>query len=214
MNIARTTGLRPIICAVTSTCMAIYDHFARFYDLAFAPAERLFLGRWRRETLSLLPDDAVILELGAGTGANFEFYPPNKHAVSSELSIEMLSAANKKIGSNALVQADAQQLPFPDDTFDAAFATLVFCSIPKPELAFAELMRVVNPGGNVVLLEHVRPPGVLGYVFDGLNFLTVAFIDDHFNRRTADIAAASGLEILEVRQKAAGAVSLIVCRVP
>ncbi|CAN5781957.1 class I SAM-dependent methyltransferase [soil metagenome] len=193
--------------------MTTYDHLARFYDLAFAPFERRFLGRWRRETLSLLPANAVILELGAGTGANFEFYPPNKHAVSSELSIEMLSAASKKVRSNVLVQSDAQQLPFPDDTFDAAFATLVFCSIPDPALAFAELRRIIKSGGSVVLLEHVRPPGILGYFFDALSVLTVAFIDDHFNRRTADIAAGSGLEVLEVRRKAAGAVNLIVCRV-
>lgn len=194
--------------------MAIYDHFARFYDLAFAPFERRFLGRWRRETLSFLPADAVILELGAGTGANFEFYPANKQAVSSELSIEMLTAASKKADSNVLIQADAQQLPFPDNTFDAAFATLVFCSIPEPPLAFAELLRSVKPGGTVVLLEHVRPPGILGYLFDALSVLTVALIDDHFNRRTADIAAGSGLHVLEVRSKAAGAVNLIVCRVP
>ncbi len=193
--------------------MATYDRLARFYDLAFAPFERRFLGRWRRETLSLLPADAVILELGAGTGANFEFYPTCKQAVSSEISVEMLNAASKKVGSNTLVQADAQQLPFPDDTFDAAFATLVFCSIPDPAMAFAELQRTIKSGGSVVLLEHVRPTGIVGYVFDALNVLTVAFIDDHFNRRTADIAAESGLEVLEVRRKAAGAVNLIVCRV-
>jgi ubiquinone/menaquinone biosynthesis C-methylase UbiE len=104
-------------------------------------------------------------------------------------------------------------LPFAENSFDAAFATLVFCSIPQPELAFVELQRVVRPGGKIVLLEHVRPNGFLGYVFDLLNVFTVALIDDHFNRRTAQLAENSGLKLMEVRQKAGGAVNIIVCEV-
>jgi SAM-dependent methyltransferase len=102
-------------------------------------------------------------------------------------------------------------LPFAANTFDAAFATLVFCSIPKPENAFRELRRVVKPNGKIVLLEHVRPNGLLGFAFDFLNILTVALIEDHFNRRTAKIAEDSGLKVLEVKRKAFGIVNLIVC---
>ena len=191
----------------------VYDKFAKAYDAVFAPFEKRFLSRWRAETLELVPKDSTILELGAGTGANFSFYPDFKHAVSSELSIKMLAIAKTKAGSNVLVQADAQNLPFAANLFDAAFATLVFCSIPKPERAFAELRRVIKPGGKIVLLEHVRPPGLLGFIFDGLNVLTVALIEDHFNRPTAETAERSGLKILEVRVKAFGTVNLIVCEV-
>lgn len=191
----------------------VYDKFAKAYDAAFAPFEKRFLSRWRTETLELLPKDSVILEIGAGTGANFAFYPDSIHAVSSELSIKMLEIAKSKAGSNVLVQADAQNLPFAVNVFDAAFATLVFCSIPNPATAFAELRRVIKPGGKIILLEHVRPPGLLGYFFDGLNVLTVALIDDHFNRTTAELAIKSGLRIVEVRRKAFGIVNLIVCEV-
>lgn len=192
----------------------VYDSFARIYDRAFAPFEKRFLGRWRNETLSLLPKDASILELGSGTGANFKYYPESLLAVSSELSMEMLRVAATKQRFNLLVEADAQSLPFPENCFDAAFATLVFCSIPKPELAFAEIRRVVRPGGKVVLLEHVRPPGFLGHVFDAASHVTVAFMDDHFNRRTAEIAASAGLAVTEVRSRAAGIVNLIICENP
>lgn len=201
-------------CDIVDADMAVYDSFARFYDRLFAPFEKRFLGRWRSETLSVLPLDAAILELGAGTGANFKFYPTSKIAISSEIASEMLMVAVTKRRSNQLVQADAQSLPFDENSFDAAFATLVFCSIPEPKLAFSELLRVVKPGGTLVLLEHVRPDGPLGVVFDALNVLTVALIDDHFNRRTADIAAAAGLEVLEIRRKAFGVINLIVCRIP
>lgn len=189
----------------------IYDKFAKGYDPALAPFEKRFLSRWRKETLSFLPEHARILEIGAGTGANFSFYPAAKCAVASEISIRMLETARQKTDEIRLVQADAETLPFAANSFDAAFATLVFCSIPKPENAFAELRRIVKPKGKIVLLEHVRPPGLPGYVFDFLNIFTVALIEDHFNRRTAEIAEKAGLKILEVKQKAFGIVNLIVC---
>lgn len=192
----------------------IYDKLARFYDTAFSPFEKRFLHRWRKETLSLLPSDGKILEVGCGTGANFELYPQNCNAVSSELSIKMLEFASAKLVGNKLVQADAESLPFAANSFDAAFATLVFCSIPDPAKAFREIARVLKPDAKLILLEHVRPLGGLGYAFDALNVVTTALIDDHFNRKTAEIAAQSGFEILEIREKAAGAVNLIVCKNP
>ena len=192
---------------------AVYDRFARHYDRFFAPLEWLGLARMRREAISLLPENASILEIGCGAGANFEFYPRCRRAVSSEFSIEMLHVAKGKSCGNHLIQADAQSLPFPAAEFDAALATLVFCSIPDPAAAFAELRRVVRPGGRVVLLEHVRPEGVLGPVFDLLDKATVALADDHFNRRTARIAEGSGLRLVEVRRKLAGVVNLIVAEV-
>lgn len=191
----------------------VYDNLAKFYDRAFAPFERRFLDRWRSETLSLLPKNAAILEIGAGTGANFKHYPHFHHAASTEISMKMLQVAQQKSIGNELIQADAQTLPFGENVFDAAFATLVFCSIPDPAAAFAELRRIVKPGGRVVLLEHVRPEGFAGILSDLLNVITVALIDDHFNRRTADIAAASGLRVREVRKKAGGIVNLIICEI-
>jgi ubiquinone/menaquinone biosynthesis C-methylase UbiE len=190
-----------------------YDKFADSYDRKIAPLEKRFLDRWRAETLAHLPENARILEIGAGTGLNFKHYPHCRHAVASELSFKMLEIAKTKTASIELVQADAEKLPFPDESFDAAFATLVFCSLPNPEQAFAELRRVLKSNGKIILLEHVRPKGLLGYLFDVLNLFTVALFEDHFNRRTAETAENSGLKILEVKPKAFGIVNLIVCEV-
>lgn len=192
---------------------AVYDKFAGNYDRAFAPLERLGLRRWRQEVIELLPVDADILEIGCGAGANFEFYPQCTRAVSSEISIRMLEVAETKRRENHLIQADAQSLPFGEDEFDAAFATLVFCSIPDPTLAFTELKRVIKPGGRIILLEHVRPEGILGPVFDIFNRITVLAAADHFNRETAQLAADAGLKIVEVRKKLGTIVNLIVCEV-
>jgi len=193
----------------------VYDRLASYYDRAFAPLERRFLARWRAQALGELPEDSRILEVGAGTGSNFPFYPLGTSGVASELSREMLKIArgkNRESGVH-LVQTNAELLPFRAASFDGAFATLVFCSIPSPQNAFSELLRVVRPGGTVVLLEHVRPKGLLGYVFDALSLLTVALFEDHFNRRTADEARRAGLRLLRVEPRMLGIFNLIVCEV-
>jgi phosphatidylethanolamine/phosphatidyl-N-methylethanolamine N-methyltransferase len=198
----------------TRTKPAIYDRLAGHYDRAIAPLERMFLARLRAQALKELPPESRILEVGAGTGLNFPFYPHGAHGVASEFSCEMLKVARGKNRPSSvhLVQTSAEQLPFPNDSFDAAFATLVFCSLPSPRNAFMELRRVVRPGGNVVLLEHVRPKGLPGYFFDALNVLTVALLDDHFNRRTAEEAETAGFQLLRVERYALGIINLIVCR--
>lgn len=111
-----------------------------------------------------------------------------------------------------LVQSDAERLPFADASFDAAVATLLFCSVASPQAAFAELRRVVRPGGNIALLEHVRPNGLLGYVFDALSVLTVALFDDHFNRRTAEEALRAGFKVLRIERHALGIFNIIILR--
>jgi phosphatidylethanolamine/phosphatidyl-N-methylethanolamine N-methyltransferase len=194
--------------------IAIYDRLATHYDRIIAPLEKRFLKRLRAQALALLPEDSRILEVGAGTGLNFPFYPHGAHGVASELSGEMLKLARGKNHPEGVhfVQTSAEQLPFQDKSFDAAFATLVFCSVASPQDAFNELRRVVRPGGQIVLLEHVRPSGLLGYLFDALSLLTVALFDDHFNRRTAQAAERAGLQLLRVERRMLGVVNLIVCR--
>ena len=192
-----------------------YDDIAPHYDKAMRPLDRWFLARLRETTFRYLPEDARILEIGAGTGRNFVYYPTNALSIASEPSREMLKIASVKKRSDTiqLIQSCAEQLPFADDCFDAAFATLVFCSLDRPNEAFVELRRVVKSGGTVILLEHVRPNGLLGPVFDLLNLVTVPLFDDHFNRRTAEEAQANGLKLVKVERSLMGIINLISCRV-
>ncbi|HVF51262.1 MAG TPA: methyltransferase domain-containing protein [Pyrinomonadaceae bacterium] len=199
----------------TTRVRATYDRLASRYDAGMRPLERWGLARLRAATLRALPEGSRVLEVGAGTGANFPFYPRGSSGVASELSAEMLRVARMKERPAGvwLVRSRAEHLPFADAAFDAAFATLVFCSVTSPARAFSELRRVVRRGGTIALLEHVRPEGLLGYVFDALNLCTVALCDDHFNRRTALEAERAGLRVVSVERRLHGILQIIVCRV-
>jgi ubiquinone/menaquinone biosynthesis C-methylase UbiE len=188
-----------------------YDRLAAKYDQAIGPLERWFLQRLRLETIAALPVGGRILELGSGTGLNFALYERTLHGVATEPSTEMLriAAMKPRPDSLQLVQSCAERLPFDDESFDAALATLVMCSVQSPEEVFAELRRVVRPGGTISLLEHVRPDGLLGPLFDLLNLLTAPLVDDHFNRQTCELARRSGLKITNIRKVGLGIINVI-----
>jgi ubiquinone/menaquinone biosynthesis C-methylase UbiE len=179
------------------------------------PLERFFLRALRARTLSALPESSLILEIGAGTGGNFPFYPKGARGVASELSAEMIRRAHGKTRPPEvhLVQTSAEALPFTDALFDAACATLLFCSLASPQKAFAELRRVVRPGGTIALLEHVRPRGLMGKLFDLLSVFTVWLFDDHFNRQTALEAERAGLQLVKVERRALGIINIILLKV-
>jgi ubiquinone/menaquinone biosynthesis C-methylase UbiE len=193
---------------------ARYDTVAPHYDRAMRPLERWLLARLRVRVFASLPVDARLLEVGAGTGANVGFYPSGTRGAASEPSSEMIKLARRKESSACVqfVQSCAEKLPFADASFDAAVATLVLCSVSSPPEAFGELRRVVRAGGTITLLEHVRPNGLLGFLFDALNVLTVPLFDDHFNRRTADEARRAGLSVLRVERHALGIINIIVLK--
>ena len=190
-----------------------YDRLAPHYDSKIAPLERKFLERLRREAIAGLPAGGRILELGAGTGLNFQFYHPQTHGVAIEPSTQMLRIAVQKEKPHrlCLVQSCGEQLPFADASFDSALATLVMCSVNSPDLVFGELRRVVKLGGHISLLEHVRPEGILGLAFDLGNLMTVPLFGDHLNRRTVELARGAGLKVTSVNKTGWGIINLITC---
>lgn len=194
---------------------ARYDDVAQYYERVMSPFERWVIPGLRQAVLMEIPAGALTLEVGAGTGLNFVHYPVEAKGVATEYSREMLKIASDKNrpGGVSLLQNCAEDLPFQNASFDAAFATLVFCSVASPVKALTELRRVVRSGGTVVLLEHVRPRGVLGPLFDFLNLFTSNLFDDHINRQPAQTASDVGLEVVKVERSRLGIINLITCRV-
>ncbi len=113
-----------------------------------------------------------------------------------------------------LHEMDAQNLDFEDDSFDAAIATFVFCSVPDAVMGLEELDRVVKPGGQIFLMEHVRVnQPVIGPVMDLLNPVVVRLMGANINRRTEENVRRAGLVVERVEELAPGGlVKLIVAR--
>lgn len=128
--------------------------FAAGYDRATAGAERGALGSARRELVGSAR--GRVLEIGAGTGANLSHYPGDIQVVLTEPDAHMAKRLRAKSGELPAVEASADALPFPDESFDTVVATLVFCSVPDVPAALREVRRVLVPGGSLLFLEHVR----------------------------------------------------------
>lgn len=197
-----------------SRTAAIWDRLSRRYDLLLAPVELLFLRRWRRRVVAAVGGAHSILEVGAGTGLNFRHYATDARGVATELSFGMIAAAARRTRPPGvkLVVADAEQLPFRDSTFDVAIATLVFCSVPDDVRGFEELRRVLTTGGRFSALEHVRPPGPGGCLFDWMNRWTSAHFGDHINRRPSETLRRHGFDVELAHDKAAGVFQFIVAK--
>jgi ubiquinone/menaquinone biosynthesis C-methylase UbiE len=143
--------------------LARYERIAPFYDLLDLPFER---GRYRKLRPLLFEGLAGrILDAGVGTGRNIPYYPRAAAVTGIDQSPAMLALAERrraKLGAAVeLRRMDVTRLDFPENSFDAAVATFLFCVLPDDLQAPAlrELGRVVRPGGAIRLLEYVRPAG-------------------------------------------------------
>ena len=115
-----------------------------------------------------------VLEIGCGTALNLEFYDWTKvdRLDASEPDPFMLRRADQRVASLppeirdrvSTHNAAAESLPFPDATFDTVVSTLVLRSVSEPNLAIAEIRRVLKPAGDLQLMEHVRANGILAAV--------------------------------------------------
>jgi ubiquinone/menaquinone biosynthesis C-methylase UbiE len=135
--------------------------FAHFYDRGLKATEENGLGAMRAELLA--GARGRVIEVGAGTGVNVGLYGSGIEDLTLvEPDPHMAARLRKRLEEGEgsapkhLVEAPAEALPFADDTFDTAVATLVLCTIPDPVAAIAELARVLKPGGQLLFIEHVR----------------------------------------------------------
>ena len=135
-----------------------YDRWAPVYDLVFGPV----FERGRRAAIVAAERiGGRILEVGVGTGISLPDYARQNRIVGVDISAAMLDKARERVAAlgldhvEALEVMDAERLAFPDGSFDVVVAQYVVTAVPNPEAALDEFVRVLRPGGEIVILSRV-----------------------------------------------------------
>ena len=183
----------------------IYDTQAPTWDRTVGFTERLLIGSSIRKHLgSLLHGD--VLEIGTGTGATIPYVTFGVGSVTSftgtDLSAGMLRQVDRKSTSVRLARMSGDSLAFPDNTFDVVTCSLVLCTVPDPERALREMIRVCRDDGRIVLLEHVLAPNrLLAWLQRRMTPAQERRLGCHFDRQTDRLVQDMGFRVISERRR-------------
>src|SRR3954465_10572328 len=143
----------------------VYEKLASVYDIVFGPV--LHPGRVDAIRRTGIKSGDRVLEVGVGTGINAALYPRDCAVTGIDLSSSMLEKAHDRIARKGvrnvrLMQMDAANLKFADDTFDIVYAPYVISVVPDPVAVTREMVRVCRAGGKIVILNHFRSKSRIG----------------------------------------------------
>lgn len=204
---------------LTERTRQYWDEHAATYERA-GRFERLAIGDSRAWVCEQATGDT--LEVAVGTGRNLPLYGDDVRLTAIDLSPGMLAVARDRAAALGrrvdLREADAQQLPFADTSFDTVVCTLSLCAVPDLHTTVAELHRVLRPGGRLLLLDHVRP------TFPPLLWVLRAVqrrVDrsgegngEQFLRRPLDNVVAQGFELTRQERLRGGLIERLAARKP
>lgn len=135
-----------------------YGRWAPVYDVVFGPV----FAKGRSAAITVAEQvGGRVLEVGVGTGISLPQYGRGVRIVGVDISEPMLAKARRRVADIGLVNVeqialmDAERLEFPDDSFDVVVAQYVVTAVPNPEAALDEFLRVVRPGGEIVLTSRI-----------------------------------------------------------
>lgn len=210
---------------------AMFDEVAARYDRTNALISAGQDARWRRAvTRAISPRRGqVILDLAAGTGASgAPLAEAGARVVCADFSEGMLEVGRRRHPELQFVQADAMNLPFDDDSFDAVTMSFGLRNVADPEVALAELHRVTAPGGRIVICEFSHPPTSIvhaGYAVylrqvlprvaklfssdpEAYEYLTDSILDWYGQEELAAVMQRAGWRLVEYRNLLCGVVAL------
>ena len=182
------------------------------YDAGMALLEATGLRRWREWLVR--GARGRVLDLGCGTGRNLALLAPTPPPVGVDPCHDTLLKARARTPGAWLVQARAEALPFRDGAFDTVTTGLVFCSVSDPVGGLHEVARVLSPGGELRMLEHVRSghawqAGLQDAAQPAWTWLTGGC---HPNRDTEATVRRAGFEIDHTSRRAKGSMRRFVAR--
>jgi ubiquinone/menaquinone biosynthesis C-methylase UbiE len=201
----------------TARWQRYWDKHSRTYDKQMRFFDRHVFGDSR--TWACGQARGNVLEVAVGTGLNLEAYPDDVTLTGIDFSDAMLDVArgrSKELGRPAtLLQANAHELPFDDESFDTVVCTFGLCAIPDHTRAITEMTRVLRPGGRIILVDHVESTSrVARAVQRGLETFTIPLGGEHFLRRPLKHVSAAGFDIENVQRFKLGVVERLVARKP
>ena len=195
----------------TAKAVRVWDAMAPRYDKDIAFFEKIQFGGGREWVCSRAA--GRVLEVAIGTGRNLEFYPPDVTITGIELSPAMLAIARQRateLGRDVdLREGDAQALPFDDASFDTVVCTLSLCTIPNHGKAIGEMARVLRPGGQLLLLDHIGSRWWPVWAVLRLVELFTARNGEYMTRRPLPMLAAAGFTVTESQQFKLGTVERV-----
>ena len=177
----------------------------RLYDLFTAIAERKVLGELRASLIS--PLRGSIVEVGAGTGASFPYYPSSARVLAVEPDPSMFKRAERRAPEAAadvkVMQASDTLLDeLPEGSAEHIVATLVLCSVSDPSVTLRRLHRVLGANGTYVFVEHVRADRLTGRVQDALTPLWRRLSGNcHLNRDFEFALREAGFRIVRLHKR-------------
>jgi len=196
---------------------AYWDKQARRYDRQIEPWDRRLFGDSRPWVCGRAAGD--VLEVAVGTGRNLPFYPDGIRLTGVDWSPAMLAIARSRAAALErhvdLRQGDAQALDFPGESFDTVVCALGLCAIPDDRRALTEMVRVLRPGGRLLLVDHVaasaRTLRAAQWLYERIS---IPLAGEHFRRRPLGQVRDLGLLIEETERLKLGIVERVCARKP
>lgn len=188
-----------------------YNNFAKWYDLSEGILE-FFVKNLRKNLLRKA--HGKVLEVGVGTGRNFEYYSRDCEITAIDFSEEMLVLAEKraqKLGRKiSFARMDAENLIFPDNSFDFVVNSFCLCTYVNPIKALKEMVKVCKPDGKILLLEHGRSSlEFIGRWQDKKAEAHAKSLGCYWNREPTKLVEKAGFGVIDSKQKFLGIFQII-----
>jgi ubiquinone/menaquinone biosynthesis C-methylase UbiE len=194
-----------------------WDRKSATYDTEMGVWDRRLFGDSREWACGQAAGE--VLEVAVGTGLNLPCYPADVSLTGLDLSAGMLDIARERargLGREVtLRQGSADGMPFADASFDTVVCTFGLCAIPDHVAAVGEMIRVLRPGGRLILVDHVAgSPWVVRVMQWLVELASVPLAGEHFRRRPSKEVEARGLPVERRERFKLGLVERLVARKP
>ncbi|CAN5565656.1 class I SAM-dependent methyltransferase [soil metagenome] len=192
--------------------MRHWDRRAPTYDKSMDRVERRLFGDSRAWVCSRARGRT--LEIAIGTGANLPHYPDSVVLTGVDFSGPMLDLAQDRANDLrrdiSLDRADAMALPYAGATFDTVVATFSLCCVPDVRAVLTEALRVLRPGGRLLLADHVQAATLpLRVLQRAADLVTVRWHGEHFSRRPLLVLRQLEVEVIESDRLSKGIVERV-----